>query len=289
VLILALHGFTQSSVARSFPELFGALRPARVCLAPYQVDCLSLVSSLLPTMHTHRRLFSSPHTRARTPHCSLQQSAQHTAPIAFLASVAASAAQPGDHTLSIDTLPSTAQLHTWLSETLSSETVTLLLSGRHGRVLHRSPTAYLAHYHNQPANSSHLQQKLSKTATTTLFDAQLNQARSENDKATLALLQSTSSGHAWTWKQVLPTENAHRLNDEHYRIAARRDLGLPPISGVMPDVCVACQAEITNNPYHGMQCRQTKRLPHYAIMLLRMHWLVRCVRAPLSPYNRLMD
>jgi hypothetical protein len=195
-------------------------------------------------------------------------SAQHTAPIAFLASVAASAAQPGDHTLNIDTLPSTAQLHTWLSETLSSETVTLLLSGRHGRVLHRSPTTYLAHYHNQPANSSHLQQKLSKTATTTLFDAQLNQARSENDKATLALLQSTSSGHAWTWKQVLPTENAHRLNDEHYRVAARRDLGLPPVSGVMPDVCVACQAEITNSPYHGMQCRQTKRfatLRHNAV------------------------
>jgi hypothetical protein len=105
-------------------------------------------------------------------------------------------------------------------------------------------------------------------ATTTLFDAQLNQARSEDDKATLALLLSTSSGHAWTWKQVQPTENAHRLNDEHYRVAARRDLGLPPVSGAMPDVCVACQADITNKPYHGMQCRQTKRfatLRHNAV------------------------
>lgn len=106
-------------------------------------------------------------------------SSQRAAPIAFLASTAASAALPGDHTLSLDTLPAASQLHTWLSATLTGETVTVLLRGRHGRLLHRDPVTFLSHYHNRPDKSSHLQQKLSKAANLTLFDAHLNKARRE--------------------------------------------------------------------------------------------------------------
>jgi hypothetical protein len=53
----------------NYSVLFGQLEPVSRQTKSF---CLSLGSSLLPMMHIHRRLFSSPHTRARTPHCSLQ-------------------------------------------------------------------------------------------------------------------------------------------------------------------------------------------------------------------------
>ena len=47
-------------------------------------------------------------------------------PFAFIASVAASAAQPGSHPLSVDTLPAASSLRQWLHAALTSPTVSAL-------------------------------------------------------------------------------------------------------------------------------------------------------------------
>ena len=196
-------------------------------------------------------------------------SASQTASLAYLSSIASSAVLPGEHALAVDAVPPDSQLHSWLSDALSSELVTRLLqSRRHGRLVHPSADSYLAHYRDHPEMASHLQQKLNEAATCTLFNARVERAAADGDVAAVACLKSISAGRAWTWKSVLPTEPAHRLSDEHYRAAARRDLGLQPVSGPMPDVCVACQQDVSNNAYHGLHCKHTKQfatLRHNAV------------------------
>ena len=57
-------------------------------------------------------------------------SARFTSPLAFIGSIAASAAQPGVHALSDGTLPTASELHGWLRDALTCPTVVdIFLSG----------------------------------------------------------------------------------------------------------------------------------------------------------------
>ena len=67
---------------------------------------------------------------------------------------------------------------------------------------------------------------------------------------------STYKNRAWTWKTVLPTSRELELTDTQYRLAARLNLGLPPVDGVelgeMPDTCPVC-ADVKNVPYRSIR------------------------------------
>ena len=76
-------------------------------------------------------------------------SAVHVSPLAFIASVASSAALLGDHPLAANTLPPSSLLREWLDAALTSPPVTLIL--RHASVdLHSDASTFTGHYHAQP-------------------------------------------------------------------------------------------------------------------------------------------
>ena len=60
--------------------------------------------------------------------------------------------------------------------------------------------------------------------------------------AMLAHAKAVSAPRAWAWKNVIPTTPETDLSDEHYRIADRLSLRLPPIRGMkaLPDDCPLC-------------------------------------------------
>ena len=96
-------------------------------------------------------------------------SATLISPLAFLASVAQSAAQPGGHPLSADTLPTTSLLHQWLHAALTCPTVDELLTRNAVKQLHPTADTFTGHYHRQPEQAATLQSKLSTAASNSLF------------------------------------------------------------------------------------------------------------------------
>ena len=77
-------------------------------------------------------------------------------PFAFIASVAASAAQPGSHPLSVDTLPAASSLRQWLHAALTSPTVSALpppsdtLHLSTANCVHLDADTFTGHYHSYP-------------------------------------------------------------------------------------------------------------------------------------------
>jgi len=50
-------------------------------------------------------------------------------------------------------------------------------------------------------------------------------------------------------------ELAYQLSNEHYRYAARRDVGLPPTKAtVLPQRCGACGMDVAADGLHGQRC-----------------------------------
>ena len=181
-------------------------------------------------------------------------SAVLVSPLAFIASVAASAAQPSDHPLSPDTLPSTSQLHHWLRAALTCPTVDDLLL-QSSVDLHSDADTFTGHYHSQPAKAAGLQSKLTVAATNTLFNARVGEVKACGDLRELARVHGGRAAYAFRWKMVKPTELAYQLSDEHYRYAARRDIGLPPTKAtVLPQRCGTCGMGVAADGLHGQRC-----------------------------------
>ena len=79
-------------------------------------------------------------------------SAQFTSPLAFIASTASFAAQPGSHPLSDGALPSVSLLHQWLRTALTCPTVTDIQD--HGCTgMHYDTDTFITHFHNQPSHA----------------------------------------------------------------------------------------------------------------------------------------
>ena len=182
-------------------------------------------------------------------------------PFAFIASVAASAAQPGSHPLSVDTLPAASSLRQWLHAALTSPTVSALplpsdtLHLSTANCVHLDADTFAGHYHSYPDQAAGLQSNLMTAATHSLYNARLSEVKRAGDLRGQARLCGGRAPYASRWKTVRPTEEAYQLADEYYRYAARRDLGLPPARDVtLPRLCNACGVSVAADGRHGQRC-----------------------------------
>jgi hypothetical protein len=71
-------------------------------------------------------------------------------------------------------------------------------------------------------------------------------------------LLAVSAPKAGTWKRTVPSSPDLILSDDHFSIAIRHDLNLPPAE-IMPDRCRACDADFQLDPWHALNCQVTKR------------------------------
>jgi hypothetical protein len=192
-------------------------------------------------------------------------SARQTSPAAFLGSLAAVASAPAFAPYSDPgcPLPATAQLHGWIAGSIAA---LVDAAPECEALLPPSPSVFFQH--PTVLTSPSLQHELSKQATTSLHEASLQRARNakkRDDGRARALLTAVSAPRAWTWKTVLPTSREMELTDTQYRLAARLNLGLPPVDGVdlgeLPDRCPLC-TEVQNvsyqslrdDPWHFLSC-----------------------------------
>jgi hypothetical protein len=80
--------------------------------------------------------------------------------------------------------------------------------------------------------------------------------------AMLAHAKAVSAPRAWAWKNVVPMTQDTDMCDEHYRIAARMNLRLPPIDGMdsLPDDCPLCNKKdaIRTDWWHFLTCIKVK-------------------------------
>jgi len=198
-------------------------------------------------------------------------SAVFISPLAFIASIAASAAKPGGHPLAVDNLPTISLLHQWLDAALTCPTVDELMqnASRSVRNLHTDAATFLAHYHRQPAKAANLQSNLTTGSTNLSFNARVEEETRMGTKRGLARLHGAKAKYAPRWKLVKPTESAYQLSDEFYRYAARRDLGLPPTKDrVLPRQCSACRHGVAADGLHAQRCMfnsATRKLRHDTI------------------------
>jgi hypothetical protein len=134
--------------------------------------------------------------------------ASFTSPLAFIASIASSAAQPGVHPLSGGALPSVSLLHQWLRTALSCPTVTDIQD--HGCTgMHYNADSFITHFHDHSSHASNLQHRLTTVATNSLYSARVSALREAGSAGReLARLYGGKARYAARWKTVRPTETA---------------------------------------------------------------------------------
>jgi hypothetical protein len=80
----------------------------------------------------------------------------------------------------------------------------------------------------------------------------------------LAHAKAVSAPRAWAWKNVVPMTQDTDMCDEHYRIAARMNVRLPPIESMdaLPDDCPLCNRRnaIRDDQWHFLTCRKVQPL-----------------------------
>ena len=181
-------------------------------------------------------------------------SAVLNSPFAFIASVGASAAQPGSHPLSAGTLSAVSLLRQWLHAALTCPSVDNIRRTTSVE-LHCDADTFTGHYHAHPKQAASLQSKLTTAATNSMYNARVREVTRTGDLRGLARLHGGRAPIAARWKMVRPTETAYRLPDEHYGYAARRDLGLPPTKDLfLPRRCGACGMAMAADGLHGQRC-----------------------------------
>jgi hypothetical protein len=131
-----------------------------------------------------------------------------------------------------------------------------------------TPTTASTFFHHitSTRNSTSLQRRLSSQAASNSHKAFLTRCHEMKKKdggAMLAHAMAVSAPRAWAWKNVTPTTPETDLSDEHYRIADRLSLRLPPINAMqaLPDDCPLCNRKnvIRLDAYHFLSCKMTKR------------------------------
>ena len=183
-------------------------------------------------------------------------SARQTSPAAYLGSLAAVACAPtfAPYSNPDSPLPSSTQLYDWIASSIAA---LVDAAPECEALLPPSPSVFFQH--ETILTTSSLQHELSQQATNSSHKASLQRAtdmkKTDGGRA-LAHLTAVSAPRAWTWKTVLPTSRELELTDTQYRLAARLNLGLPPVDGVelgeLPDTCPVC-ADVKNVPYRSIR------------------------------------
>jgi hypothetical protein len=188
-------------------------------------------------------------------------SAVRTSPAAYLGSLAAVKTAPvfAPYCKASQPLPSTTLLHDWIATSI--ERMVMIAPGASK---HLPPTAssFFAHYATASSSlSSSLQSTLSSQANSYSHEASLTALRDQRKRdggSGLAHALAISAPRACAWKTVAPTTPLLTLNDRQYRIAARLNLNLTPLTGMgkMPDTCPACrkQGVLKKDAWHALSC-----------------------------------
>ena len=208
-------------------------------------------------------------------------SAVFVSPLAFIASVAASAAQARCpsifrcHATSKHLICISGCGRRWRASTVAD----IQLAGDRKLNMHYDADTFTTYYHSQPSHAAGLQHRLTTVATNSLYHARVRQVgQVPGAERELARLHGGAAKYASRWKTVRPTESAYRLSDEFYRYAARRDLGLPPTRDrVLPHRCGACRMGVCADGFHGQRCIHNSaftKLRHDSIEAL-LHGVIR--------------
>ena len=128
-------------------------------------------------------------------------SAVFASPLAFIASVAASAAQPGGHPLSHSTLPVNSLLHQWLDAALTCPAVDHIQRTTSVDV-HSDASTFTGHYHAQPNQAANLHSKLTTAATNSTYNARVSEVKEAGDLRGQARLFGARAPFASRWKTV---------------------------------------------------------------------------------------
>lgn len=78
----------------------------------------------------------------------------------------------------------------------------------------------------------------------------------EGDPLRISRLTGIRAKLAGTWLTILPTSPALSLKDNHFRVAARLRLGLPPQDDLPRRCC--CRAPLPSDPMHFLSCNLLK-------------------------------
>jgi len=188
-------------------------------------------------------------------------SAARTSPAAYLGSVAAVSSAPAFTAYRKDAspLPSDALLHGWIDSSMAAITTATPASSEH---LPSTASSFFQHF-SKPSSSSSLQHTLSSQASQHSFQASLDRAhqmRKTDGGAALAHAKATSAPRAWAWKMVIPTTKELELTDLQYRMSARLNLRLHPVTGAasLPPDCPLChqRGAISADLWHFLSCRK---------------------------------
>ena len=190
-------------------------------------------------------------------------SALQTSPAAYLGSLAAvrKATVFTPFACEDNPLPSDSLLHGWIGSSMQLITNATPTSADS---LPPSASSFFYHYTSpnvDPKVSSSLQRTLSSQANSYAHQATLTAARKMKKKdegKALAHALAISAPKASQWKNTLPSTPHMTLTDTQYRIAARLNLGLSPLSGMntMSAECIHCgkKEAMKQDPWHSLSC-----------------------------------
>jgi hypothetical protein len=210
------------------------------------------------------------HIQAKLRHggCGLT-SAVRTSPAAYLGSLAAVAAAPefAPHTDADCPLESQSLVAGWIEQSIRQvvEATPSLAADL--------PTDASTFFHHiatirtypSTSTSAPLQRHLSAQAALHSHEAFLTRCREMkkvDGGVMLAHALAVSAPRAWAWKNVTPMTQDTDLSDEHYRIATRISLRLPPTDGMgaLPDDCPLCDKKnaIRDDQLHFLTCTMVR-------------------------------
>jgi hypothetical protein len=166
-------------------------------------------------------------------------------------------------------LPADSLLHGWLADGMARLRDAALGPELESTLLPASASSFFAFYATAPsALTASLQSSISALANSRNREACLTaakQLRPQDGGSALAHFTACSAPHASAWKRAAPAQPLTTLLDRQYRIAARLNLGLPPLSSnsQLPADCPLCSAAenaVANDPWHWLVCpTQNKR------------------------------
>ena len=169
-------------------------------------------------------------------------SAVRTSPAAYLGSLAAVAtvAEFVPYTAADCPLESDMLLLGWIEQSVQQ---VVEATPPLGAALPTDASTFFHHVtttRTYPSTSTSLQHQLSAQAASHSHEAFLSRCwemRKVDGGAMLAHAKAVSAPRAWAWKNVVPMTQDTDMCGEHYRIAARMKLRLPPIDsmGALPE------------------------------------------------------
>ena len=185
--------------------------------------------------------------------------AARTSPAAYLGSLAAVADVPALAAFrQPDSLPESLPLHGWIADSMRTVLDACPEAEQH---LPATASSFIHHFNTASSSvSSSLQRTLSTLASKHLHNASLSAARGRRRSdggAALAHALAISAPRACAWKTVVPATSELHLSDAQYQLAARLNLGLPPMPpGALPDACPNCKkhTSLAVDPWHFLTC-----------------------------------